>query len=61
MLENCRCNVGEKKCNEELSKKYAALCDVYVNDAFGTAHRAQASTVGVAVMPRRLRRSAHGR
>lgn len=48
MLENCRCNVGEKKCNDELSKKYAALCDVYVNDAFGTAHRAQASTVGVA-------------
>lgn len=48
MLENCRCNVGEKKCDETLSKKYAALCDVYVNDAFGTAHRAQASTVGVA-------------
>lgn len=48
MLENCRCNIGEKKCNDELSKKYAALCDVYVNDAFGTAHRAQASTVGVA-------------
>ena len=48
MLENCRGNVGEKKCNDELSKKYAALCDVYVNDAFGTAHRAQASTVGVA-------------
>ena len=47
-LEDCRCNVGEKKCNDELSKKYAALCDVYVNDAFGTAHRAQASTVGVA-------------
>ena len=48
MLENCRCNVGEKKCDEARSKKYAALCDVYVNDAFGTAHRAQASTVGVA-------------
>ena len=48
MLENCRCNIGEKKCDEALSKKYAALCDVYVNDAFGTAHRAQASTVGVA-------------
>ena len=45
MLENCRCNVGEKKCNDELSKKYAALCDVYVNDAFGTAHRAQGSNV----------------
>ena len=48
MLENCRCNVGEKKCNDELSQQYAKLCDVYVNDAFGTAHRAQASTVGVA-------------
>ena len=48
MLENCRCNIGEKKCDEALSKKYAELCDVYVNDAFGTAHRAQASTVGVA-------------
>lgn len=48
MLENCRCNVGEKKNNEELAKKYAALCDVFVNDAFGTAHRAQASTAGVA-------------
>lgn len=48
MLENCRCNVGEKKGDESLSKKYAALCDVFVNDAFGTAHRAQASTVGVA-------------
>ncbi len=48
MLENCRCNVGEKKNKEELAKKYAALCDVYVNDAFGTSHRAQASTEGVA-------------
>lgn len=48
MLENCRVNKGEKKCDEALSKKYAALCDVFVNDAFGTAHRAQASTVGVA-------------
>lgn len=48
ILENCRCNVGEKKCDEALSKKYAALCDVFVNDAFGTAHRAQASTTGVA-------------
>lgn len=48
MLQNCRCNVGEKKCDEMLSKKYAALCDVFVHDAFGTAHRAQASTVGVA-------------
>lgn len=48
MLENCRCNVGEKKCNDELSQKYAKLCDVFVNDAFGTAHRVEATTVGVA-------------
>ena len=48
MLENCRCNKGEKKNDPELAKKYAALCDVFVNDAFGTAHRAQASTEGVA-------------
>lgn len=48
MLENCRCNVGEKKCNDALSQKYAQLCDIYVNDAFGTAHRAEATTVGVA-------------
>ena len=54
MLENCRCNVGEKKCDEALSKKYAALCDVYVNDAFGTAHRAEATTVGVAKYARLL-------
>jgi phosphoglycerate kinase len=46
MLENCRMNVGEGKDDETLSKKYAALCDVYVMDAFGTAHRAQASTHG---------------
>ncbi len=46
LLENCRCNAGEKKNDENLSKKYAALCDIYVNDAFGTAHRAQASTHG---------------
>ncbi|MCG8427265.1 MAG: phosphoglycerate kinase [Chromatiales bacterium] len=46
LLENCRFNAGEKKNNEELSKKYAALCDIYVMDAFGTAHRAQASTHG---------------
>ncbi len=46
MLENCRMNVGEAKDDEALSKKYAALCDVYVMDAFGTAHRAQASTHG---------------
>lgn len=48
MLENCRCNKGEKKNDEALAKRYAALCDIYVNDAFGTAHRAQASTEGVA-------------
>ena len=48
MLENCRSNKGEKKNDPELAKKYAALCDVFVNDAFGTAHRAQASTAGVA-------------
>ena len=48
LLENCRCNKGEKKNNEELAKKMAALCDVYVNDAFGTAHRAEATTHGIA-------------
>ena len=47
LLENCRMNVGEGKDDESLSKKYAALCDVFVMDAFGTAHRAQASTHGV--------------
>ena len=47
LLENCRMNVGEGKDDEALSKKYAALCDVLVMDAFGTAHRAQASTHGV--------------
>ncbi|GAB3486530.1 phosphoglycerate kinase [Marinomonas epiphytica] len=47
LLENVRFNVGEKKDDETLSKKMAALCDVYVMDAFGTAHRAQASTHGV--------------
>jgi phosphoglycerate kinase len=46
LLENCRMNVGEGKDDEALSKKYAALCDVYCMDAFGTAHRAQASTHG---------------
>ena len=46
LLENVRFNKGEKKDNEDLSKKYAALCDVFVMDAFGTAHRAQASTHG---------------
>lgn len=48
LLENVRFNLGEKKDNEELSRQMAALCDVYVMDAFGTAHRAQASTHGVA-------------
>jgi len=48
LLENCRCNKGEKKDDETLSKKMAALCDVFVNDAFGTAHRAQATTHGIA-------------
>jgi len=48
MLENCRVNKGEKKDDEALAKKIAALCDVYVNDAFGTAHRAEATTHGVA-------------
>jgi phosphoglycerate kinase len=47
LLENCRMNVGEGKDDEQLAKKYAALCDVFVMDAFGTAHRAQASTHGV--------------
>ncbi len=48
VLENCRFNVGEKKNNDDLSQKYAKLCDVFVMDAFGTAHRAEASTHGVA-------------
>ena len=48
LLENCRFNKGEKKNDETLSKKMAALCDVYVNDAFGTAHRAEATTHGIA-------------
>ncbi len=47
LLENCRMNLGEGKDDEALSKQYAALCDVFVMDAFGTAHRAQASTHGV--------------
>jgi len=48
VLENCRFNNGEKKNLEELARKYAALCDIFVMDAFGTAHRAEASTYGVA-------------
>ncbi len=46
LLENCRFNQGEKKNSEELARQYASLCDIYVMDAFGTAHRAQASTYG---------------
>ncbi len=48
LLENCRVNKGEKKNDPELSKKMAALCDVYANDAFGTSHRAEATTYGIA-------------
>ncbi|WP_168562971.1 phosphoglycerate kinase [Rhizobacter sp. SG703] len=48
LLENCRVNKGEKKNSEELSRKMAALCDIFVHDAFGTAHRAEASTYGIA-------------
>ena len=50
LLENCRANVGEKKDDSLLCKKMAALCDVYVNDAFGTAHRAEATTHGLALI-----------
>ena len=48
LLENCRVNLGEKKNDEALSRKMAALCDIFVHDAFGTAHRAEASTYGIA-------------
>ena len=48
LLENCRVNKGEKKNSEDLAKKLAALCDIFVNDAFGTAHRAEATTYGIA-------------
>jgi phosphoglycerate kinase len=48
MLENCRVNPGEKKNDEVLARKMAALCDIFVHDAFGTAHRAEASTYGIA-------------
>ena len=48
LLENCRVNKGEKKNNPELAKKMAQLCDIYVNDAFGTAHRAEGTTYGIA-------------
>ncbi len=48
LLENCRVNPGEKKNNEALARKMAALCDIFVNDAFGTAHRAEGTTYGIA-------------
>lgn len=48
LLENCRVNKGEKKNNDELAQKMAKLCDIYANDAFGTAHRAEATTHGIA-------------
>ncbi len=48
LLENCRCNKGEKKNDDALARRMAALCDVYANDAFGTAHRAEATTHGIA-------------
>ena len=48
LLENCRLNVGEKKNSDDLARKMASLCDIYVNDAFGTAHRAEATTHGIA-------------
>ena len=48
LLENCRVNKGEKKNNEELARQMAQLCDIYVNDAFGTAHRAEGTTYGIA-------------
>ena len=48
LLENCRLNVGEKKNNAELARQMAALCDIFVHDAFGTAHRAEATTYGIA-------------
>ena len=61
LLENCRFNAGEKKDDDALARKMAQLCDVYVNDAFGTAHRAEATTHGIARMRAgRVRRSAAG-
>src|SRR6478609_1621197 len=52
LLENCRLNKGEKKNDEALARKLAALTDIYVNDAFGTAHRAEATTYGIAQFAR---------
>jgi phosphoglycerate kinase len=61
LLENCRVNKGEKKNNPELAKKLAALCDIFVHDAFGTAHRAEGTTYGIAqYAPIGLRRPAAG-
>jgi phosphoglycerate kinase len=61
LLENCRVNKGEKKNDEALARKMAALCDIFVHDAFGTAHRAEASTYGIAQFaPDGLRRPAAG-
>jgi phosphoglycerate kinase len=54
LLENCRVNKGEKKNSDELAQKMAALCDIYVNDAFGTAHRAEATTHGIAKFARQV-------
>ena len=48
LLENCRVNKGEKKNDEGLARKLAALCDIFVHDAFGTAHRAEGTTYGIA-------------
>ena len=48
LLENCRLNVGEKKNSPELAKKLGSLCDIFVHDAFGTAHRAEGTTYGIA-------------
>ncbi len=53
LLENCRLNPGEKKNDEALARKMAALCDIYVNDAFGTAHRAEGTTYGIARFAKR--------
>jgi phosphoglycerate kinase len=61
LLENCRVNKGEKKNNPDLAKKLAALCDIFVHDAFGTAHRAEATTYGIAQLLRSPALAAAGR
>ncbi len=61
LLENCRFNPGEKKNEEELAKQYASLCDIYVMDAFGTAHRAQPLPMVLGVRSCCLRRASTGR